>query len=93
MSRNKINLLHEEAEMIAQLESEGYEPIPHESEEIQRYLEIFRESGNKVKRVNIRMTEWDIEKARAMAMRQGIPFATLLASILHRYFTGQLKTS
>ena len=93
MSRNKINLLHEEAEMIAQLESEGYEYIPHESEEIQRYLEIFRESGNKVKRVNLRMTEWDIEKAQAMAMRQGVPFATLLASILHRYFTGQLKAS
>ena len=39
----------------------------------------------KVKRVNIRMTEWDVEKAQALAMRQGIPYATLLTSILHKH--------
>ena len=37
------------------------------------------------------MTEWDVEKAQALAMRQGIPYATLLTSILHQYFTGALK--
>lgn len=37
------------------------------------------------------MTEWDVEKAQTLAMRQGIPYATLLTSIIHRYFTGQLE--
>ncbi|MDP3560334.1 MAG: hypothetical protein Q8R79_08325 [Legionellaceae bacterium] len=80
-------------EMISELESGGYEAIEHENAEIERYLKIFQENGNKVKRVNIRLTEWDIEKAQAMAMRQGIPYTTFLTSILHRYFTGQLKDS
>jgi predicted DNA binding CopG/RHH family protein len=81
----------DETEMISALESGGYESLENERAEIQRYAEIFRESGNKVKRVNIRMTEWDVEKAQAMAMRQGLPYATLLTSILHKYFSGALK--
>lgn len=76
--------------MISALESGGYESVQSEADEIQRYTKIFQESGNKVKRVNIRMTEWDIEKAQALAMREGIPYATLLTNILHRYFTGKL---
>lgn len=40
---------------------------------------------NKVKRVNIRMTARDVEKAQALAWRQGIPYATFLTGILHRY--------
>ncbi len=83
----------DEAEMISGLESGGYESLENERAEIQRYAKIFRESGNKVKRVNIRMTEWDVEKAQAMAMRQGLPYATLLTSILHKYFSGKLKES
>lgn len=89
----KLQNTSDEKEMVSELESGGYESIENEHVEIQRYAKIFRESGKKVKRVNIRMTEWDIEKAQAMAMRQGLPYATLLTSILHRYFTGQLKES
>src|SRR3990167_2186350 len=87
----KTPIEREDKEMILALESGGYEAIENENSEIQRYTTIFREKGNKIKRVNIRMTEWDVEKAQALAMRQGIPYATLLTSILHQYFTGKLK--
>ena len=91
MRNKKIQIDHDDQEMITSLESGGYEIIENENTEIQRYAKIFQESGNKIKRVNIRMTEWDVEKAQVLAMRQGIPYATLLTSILHRYFTGKLK--
>ena len=91
MSSKKRPVESDDKAMILALETGGYEAIEDEHEAIQRYATIFRESGNKVKRVNIRMTEWDIDKAQAMAMRQGIPYATLLTSILHQYFTGTLK--
>jgi len=89
----KKTLIHKDDEMIAALESGGYEAVEDEASEIQRYTKIFRESGNKVKRVNIRMTEQDVEKAQAIALREGIPYATLLTNILHRYLTGRLKDS
>lgn len=91
MSKKIESLLDEESEMIAALEASGYETIPNAAEEVQRYTKIFREGGRKVKRVNIRMTARDVEKAQAVALREGIPYATLLTNILHHYFTGRLK--
>ena len=91
MSKKVTSLLDEENEMILALEAAGYESIQNEAAEIQRYTQIFKESGTKVKRVNIRMTTRDVEKAQAVALREGIPYATLLTNILHHYFTGRLK--
>ncbi len=90
-SIKKISILHEDDAMIASLETGGYQSVAHETEEVQRYTKIFKESGNKVNRVNIRMTSRDIEKAQALALRQGIPYSTFLTSVLHRYLTGRLK--
>jgi len=91
MSRKKTSILDADSEMISALEAGGYKPIENEAAEVQRYTEIFRDSGAKIKRVNIRMTSRDVEKAQAIALREGIPYATLLTSILHQYFTGRLK--
>lgn len=85
------HLLDEDREMIDALEASGYESIQNETAEVKRYTHIFRESGAKVKRVNIRMTTRDVEKAQALALREGIPYATLLTQILHHYFTGRLR--
>lgn len=87
----QASALHEDESMMAYLEETGYQSITNEAEEIQHYTQMFRESGNKVTRVNIRMTARDVEKARSLALREGIPYATLLTSILHRYLTGRLK--
>lgn len=91
MTKHTKNLLKEDEDLIAALETVGYQSIKNETAEIQRYTQIFRESGEKIKRVNIRMTARDVEKAQAVAMREGIPYSTLLTSILHQYFTGRLK--
>jgi predicted DNA binding CopG/RHH family protein len=91
MIKHKNNLLKEDEDLIEALEKDGYHSINNEAEEIQRYTKIFRDSGEKVKRVNIRMTSRDVEKAQAVAMREGIPYSTLLTNILHQYFTGRLK--
>lgn len=81
----------DEQAMISELETGGYDPISNEAAEIERITKIFKENGTKVKRVNIRMTQRDVEKAQALAIREGIPYATLLTNILHRYLTGRLK--
>lgn len=90
MNKKKSIVLDEDDAMMSALEASGYESIDGEAAEIQRYTKIFREGGAKVKRVNIRMTTRDVEKAQAIALREGIPYATLLTSILHQYFTGRL---
>ncbi len=39
------------------------------------------------------MTEWDYDKAQKQALKEGIPYQTLLSSIIHKYFSGQLASS
>lgn len=64
--------------------------VPHVKEEIQRFQAIAQASGNKAKRVSLRMTEWDFNKAQETALREGMPYQTLLASVIHKYLSGQL---
>ena len=43
------------------------------------------------KPITVRVQERDIERIKAKALEQGIPYQTLVASILHRYAKGTLK--
>lgn len=56
-------------------------------DEVARYTVSERK---KEARVNIRMTEHELALVRAEADREGIPYQTLMSSILHKYLTGQL---
>ena len=44
----------------------------------------------KDKRVNIRISSKDLNLLRARALREGIPYQTLMASVLHKYVSGDL---
>ena len=45
---------------------------------------------NKTRRVNLRMTERDFNLAHARAREEGIPYQTLLSSVIHKYLSGRL---
>ena len=47
-------------------------------------------SLRKDKRVNIRISEHDLLALQRKALEEGIPYQTLIASILHKYLTGAL---
>jgi predicted DNA binding CopG/RHH family protein len=49
-----------------------------------------RNTFNKNKRVNLRLTEQDHDLAHIKALQDGIPYQTLLSSVIHKYLTGQL---
>lgn len=40
-------------------------------------------------RVNIRMAPMDLEGIKSKADREGMPYQTLISSVLHKYVTGQ----
>ncbi len=41
-------------------------------------------------RVNIRLNEMDLDELKAKAEEEGIPYQTLIASVLHKYINGRL---
>lgn len=44
----------------------------------------------KEKRVNIRLSTPDLMDIQARALEEGLPYQTLMASVLHKYVTGRL---
>lgn len=49
-----------------------------------------RETLAKDKRVNIRLSTKDLRDIQLKALEEGIPYQTLMASILHKFLTGTL---
>ena len=62
--------------------------------DVGREIEMARQSGrntfNKTRRVNLRVTERDFNLAHSRAREEGIPFQTLLSSVIHKYLSGRL---
>jgi predicted DNA binding CopG/RHH family protein len=44
----------------------------------------------KDRRVNIRLSSGDLSDIQVKALEEGVPYQTLIASVLHKYVTGRL---
>jgi predicted DNA binding CopG/RHH family protein len=49
-----------------------------------------RATAIKDRRVNIRLSSGDLNDIQVKALEEGIPYQTLIASVLHKYVTGRL---
>jgi len=54
-------------------------------------LEAARETMKKTRNINIRISENDLESIKLRAVREGLPYQTLIGSLIHRYAAGTLK--
>ncbi len=79
-----------ETELLNALEHNNLKSIADVDQEIARTTAIFKASAAKSKRVNIRLTEKDYQQVQIKAMEEGLPYQSLLASILHKWLTGRL---
>ena len=80
----------EERELLASIEAGEWESVPDVQGEIERHRQAARTTLRKDRRVNIRISSKDLEDIRTLAVEDGIPYQTLIASVLHRYVTGRL---
>ena len=88
-----IKLDKEERELLDSIERGEWKAIPNEAQEIRRLRGAARQTLRALKkdtRVNVRVPSGDLDAIRARAMDDGIPYQTLIASILHRYVNGRL---
>lgn len=58
--------------------------------ELVRLRAAARATASKDKRVNIRMSSVDLHELQAKALQEGLPYQTLIASVLHKYVAGSL---
>ena len=48
-------------------------------------------TGQKDQRINIRLSSGDLQAIRTRALQEGIPYQTLISSVLHKYVSGTLQ--
>ena len=58
--------------------------------QLQRMRAAARDTAIKDKRVNIRLSSADLLDIQAKALAEGMPYQTLIASVLHKYAAGKL---
>ncbi len=80
----------EEQEILEAFEQNMLQPASDSTQQIEIARSAARNSLNKTKRVNLRITERDFQLAHIRAMEEGLPYQTLLASVIHKYLTGRL---
>lgn len=77
----------DEYEQQIEDEIENYVPV---DEATRRELAEIAEQAKKRKNVNIRISERDLRRVKERAAAEGIPYQTLITSVLHKYVTDQL---
>ena len=86
-SSNKIKLDEYEEEILQAFENGELKSNKSEVD----YQSIARNTMKKNKKINIRISENDLAAIQRRAVREGIPYQTLIGSILHKYASGFLK--
>ena len=87
----KKNVNNEEKDILDSYEQGQWKPVKNRKREIEKLQQYARNTLQKDKRINIRMSSKDLDRVRVMAIQQGIPYQTLISSIIHKYVSGYLK--
>ena len=87
---NKKYLDKEEQELIESLEKDDWKSV----RDIEGWKTILSRTATntltKDQRMNIRITKSDLDNIKLKAVEEGMPYQTLVASIIHKYVTGRL---
>ena len=85
-----MRLNKEEKELLESVERGEWKTIPNFEEEAKRYQEYARATFRKDKRVNIQISEKDLASIQKRAIQEGLPYQTLMSSVLHKFISGRL---
>jgi predicted DNA binding CopG/RHH family protein len=86
----KTVLDNEEKDILTSYDRGEWRPVKNQEQEIKRLGEYAKNTLRKDKRINIRISSKDLDQAQAIAAEEGIPYQTLISSIIHKYVSGRL---
>jgi predicted DNA binding CopG/RHH family protein len=78
-----------EAEVLGAFEKGALMSVATRSE-LAKFKAAARATAIKDRRVNIRLSSGDLSDIQVKALKEGVPYQTLIASVLHKYVTGRL---
>ena len=87
---DKAKLDQEEKDLLGSYERGEWQSVKELEAESRQYRAYARATLRKDARVNIRISSKDLEALQRKALEEGIPYQTLIASVLHKYISGRL---
>ena len=84
------NLDRYEREVLAAYEKGALVSVRPTKAQLAAFRESARATFVKNRRVNIRLSSADLMDIQARAYEEGVPYQTLIASVLHKFVTGRL---
>ena len=79
-----------EREVLAAYEKGALVSVRPSKAQLAAFREVARATFVKSRRVNIRLSAADLIGIQARAYEEGVPYQTLIASVLHKYLSGRL---
>jgi predicted DNA binding CopG/RHH family protein len=79
------NFDNDEKELLDSFEKNEWRSVKDLKQRKLELEESARATIRKDKRVNIRISERDLKELQKIALREGLPYQTLISSILHKY--------
>ncbi len=79
-----------EKELLKSVEDGDWKPVRGLKREAKRYQEYAEATFKKDRRINIRIATKDLDAIQKRALEEGLPYQTLISSLLHKYVSGRL---
>lgn len=86
----KIVLDKEEKGLLDSYERGEWRSVSSPKPEITKLSEYARHTLQKDKKINIRVSSKDLDEVQVIAAQEGVPYQTLISSIIHKYVSGYL---
>ena len=80
----------EEKDLMESIERNEWQPVKDFDQERKKAIEAARNTLKKDKRINLRLSQKDYQQIQVKAIEEGIPYQTLISSLVHKYLNGSL---
>ena len=74
-----------EEKLLKDFEAGDFKSVENTKKEASRYGQYAQNTLSKSRNINIRLSEVDLQKIKALAAEKGLPYQTLISSLLHQY--------
>ncbi len=82
----------EEKEIVEAYESGKLKRVPGAKKEIARHKRYAGATFAKDARINIRISSRDLRELQKLALKEGLPYQSLISSVLHKYAERRLTS-
>ena len=87
----KYKLDKEERELLRSIESGKWKSVKNVEAKISKFSKYAKNTLKKDQRISIRISKQDLIGIQAKAVDEGIPYQTLITSLVHKYVNGNLS--